>query len=124
MPLSIYDLGLRFHYGKKSGQSSRSKIVDKPGDTLLVDFGWAVLAKRNKGTGKVTYYEGWKGYSRSTSRHIKKTSLPYKADIIKNERPTLNSISLSDETDLFRQKYSDVFIDPLTNKLRLIRRKK
>jgi len=125
MPLSIYELGLRFHSGKKSGQSSRTRIINKPENTLLVDYDWAVLAKRHKDTGHITYYSGWDRYSRSTSRHITRTNLRG-SNFISEARPTLDSIDdfiTDDSVQTFRNTYDDVFIDPFTKKLKLRRRK-
>jgi hypothetical protein len=80
MPLSTYEVAERFRAGKKSGRAARMKIVDDPKHTLLVDFDWAILAKRHKKSGLVTYYSGWDRYSRSTTRHISKSGLRYDAD--------------------------------------------
>jgi hypothetical protein len=68
-------LGIRFKQGETKGQASRTSIVDGKNFTYLVDYGWAVLAKRNKHTGKIIYYSGWYGYSPSTSKHISQLGL-------------------------------------------------
>lgn len=88
MPLSIDELGKRFWMGKKSGKACRTKIVDMGEEILLVDYDWAVLAKRDKHCDPVTFYKGWEGYSRSTSRHIREADLR-KAKFVKEERRQL-----------------------------------
>ena len=95
-----------FWEGKTSGKAARMEIVDRPDHTLLVDFGWAVLAKRNKRTGKVTFYEGWKGYSRTTSKHINQSGL-YRSDSIEGRQLKINDPIPSD----FQDTYLDVIID-------------
>ena len=124
MPISTSEVSRRFHSGKKSGKGANIEIVDHPNDTLLVDFGWAVLAKRDKKTGDITYYSGWDRYSRTTSRHITKAGLRGINDIM-NEKPTLDTISnpkYENKIQRFRDSYDDVFIDPFTKKLRMRRR--
>jgi len=75
MTISTSDLGEKFRRGDMGGQSSNTQIVDGKGFTYLVDYGWAVLAKRNKRTGRITAYPDWWGYSPSTSKHISQLHL-------------------------------------------------
>ena len=35
---------------------------------MVLDYGWAVLAKRTPKT--ITIYNGWRGYSATTSKHL------------------------------------------------------
>jgi len=88
MTLSIDELGKRFWLGKESGRTNRTKIIERDKEILLVDYGWAVLAKRDKDCDPVTFYKGWEGYSQSTNRHISKANLR-KAKYIKDERRQL-----------------------------------
>ncbi|MGD9381093.1 MAG: hypothetical protein PVI03_01475 [Candidatus Thorarchaeota archaeon] len=75
MTTSTSDLGDKFRRGATRGQASRTTIVNGNGFTYLVDYGWAVLAKRNKRTGRITAYPDWWGYSPSTSKHISQLHL-------------------------------------------------
>jgi hypothetical protein len=63
------ELGRLFNEGKL-GRTNNIEIVDGKNNTFVVDYGWAILGKRNKKTGEITYYSGWRGYSRTTSKHI------------------------------------------------------
>ncbi len=36
--------------------------------TQLIGYGWAVYAENKEG--ELTVYEGWQGYSRTTSKHL------------------------------------------------------
>ena len=75
MTTSTSDLGDKFRRGDKDGRSSNTQIVNGKGFTYLVDYGWAVLAKRNKRTGRLTAYPDWYGYSPSTSKHVTQLDL-------------------------------------------------
>ena len=119
MTLSIYEVGRRFQRGEKRGRSHATEIVDRPYNTLLVDYGWAVLAKRDKRTGDITYYDDWYGYSQSTSRHIRKLELP-RSKFVENKAPQLSSWEDNDSyVEDFRNTYSGVFLDPFTGKWRM-----
>jgi len=72
---SISELGRMFINGANRGTASRTSIVEGKNATYLVDYGWAILAKRNKTTGKITYYSGWDSYSQTTSKHITQLGL-------------------------------------------------
>lgn len=73
--ISTSSLGDMFRRGETRGQASRTSIVDGSGFTYLVDYGWAVLAKRNKRTGRITAYLDWDKYSPTTSKHISQLGL-------------------------------------------------
>lgn len=68
-------IGHAFFDGKTRGKSLHMEIVDKGDKTLLVGYGWAVYGSRDKKTGKVTFYKGWDGYSKTTSKHLSQTHL-------------------------------------------------
>jgi hypothetical protein len=67
MTVSQHELGKRFFDGETSGRASNVELVDDDDRTLLVGYGWAIYAERDKETGKTTYHHGWYGYSVSTS---------------------------------------------------------
>lgn len=66
-------------------------IVEGKHFTYLVDFGWAVLAKRSKVSGRVIYYSGWDGYSPTTSKHITQANLR-QVKLVRNERKRLADV--------------------------------
>jgi hypothetical protein len=73
--ISTSELGMLFRQGANRGVASRTTIVEGKNFTYLVDYGWAVLAKRSKRTGEILYYSGWYGYSPTTSKHISQLGL-------------------------------------------------
>jgi hypothetical protein len=73
--VSTSELGGAFKRGETRGQASRTVIVDGKGKTYLVDYGWAILAERDKKSGIITYYAGWDRYSPTTSKHISQLGL-------------------------------------------------
>jgi len=85
-------IGRAFFRGERGGHTSNQniKIVDTPHETLLVGYGWAVYGARDKASGEVTFYQGWKGYSRSTSKQLSQTGLRADSDIVLEERRELN----------------------------------
>lgn len=85
------ELGRLFRQGANRGTASRTNIVEGRNATYLVDYGWAILAKRSKKTGKITYYSGWDGYSPSTSKHISQLDLRL-APTISKERKRLSDV--------------------------------
>lgn len=85
------ELGRMFKQGETRGQASRTSIVEGKNKTYLVDYGWAVLAERDKKSGRITYYSGWYGYSPTTSKHIGQTGLLGSPRII-NERKRLAEV--------------------------------
>lgn len=89
MAYSQSELGKRFFDGATSGSASNVKIVETDDETLLVGYGHAVYAERDKQTGRVTYYKGWYGRSQSTSSQISKMRLSSKADKVRDERMEL-----------------------------------
>jgi hypothetical protein len=87
---STSQLGDMFFAGRTSGTSNRSQIVNGKNFTYLVDYGWAVLAMRNKKTGKVTYFSGWDKYSTTTSKHISQFGLRHRAHKTVNKKRQLS----------------------------------
>jgi hypothetical protein len=75
MMVGTSELGGMFKAGKTRGWASRTTIVDGKSKTYLVDYGWAVLAERDKKSGLITYYAGWDKYSPTTSKHISQLGL-------------------------------------------------
>lgn len=127
MTLSISELGRRFWTGETRGQSARTKIVDRGDYTYLVDYDWAVLGKRSKRTGLVSFYSGWYGYSPSTSRHIRRTNLE-NAEFMYPNRLKLSEVSYEEPkkkptlVEKFRETYDDVVFDPFENRWKLKKR--
>jgi len=83
-------IGDAFFSGKTEGSSLHMKIVDIGNKTLLVGYGHAVYGSRDKNTGEVTFYKGWDGYSRTTSKQLSQTGLR-KAVNISDKKPSLGS---------------------------------
>lgn len=75
MSYSQTQLGRRFFNGAVTGKSSNVELVETDEEVLVVGYGHAVYAARDKDTGETTYYSGWYGYSQSTSSQISKMRL-------------------------------------------------
>jgi hypothetical protein len=85
--LSQNDLARRFADGATSGQASNVKIQERDNATLLVGYGHAVYAAREKATGEITVFSGWQmresrrwAGSPSTKSQFGKMGLTDKAD--------------------------------------------
>lgn len=98
-PLPHEKLGAKFFSGDTSGFSTkmpngkrRDSIFDGRTYTYLVGYEWAVYAKRNKKTGKITYYRGWETYSNTTRDHIRGMQLEKRADEISDNQPELRDV--------------------------------
>ena len=87
----VSQLGEMFKRGKRCGSASNMNIIEGKHFTFLVDFGWAVLAKRSKASGKILYYSGWDGYSPTTSKHISQTGLRT-VKLVRKERKRLQDV--------------------------------
>lgn len=61
----------RFAAGDDHGTASNMQIRPADGGTELVGYGWARYAFRTD-DGTVTIYEGWNGYSISTTQQMTK----------------------------------------------------
>lgn len=59
MAMSQHALARRFADGATSGRASNVQIVDEDERTLLVGYGHAVYATRDKETGTIWVYGGW-----------------------------------------------------------------
>lgn len=69
MTLTNEDLVRRFVQGGDSGKSNRMAIAAFEDWTLLWGYGWALYgARRDDGT--LFVYDGWDGYSSTTSSHM------------------------------------------------------
>jgi hypothetical protein len=77
-------LGDQFYYGDTEGKASNVQIEDFPdlGLTALIGYGHAVYATRDQKTGYTVYYEGWYGYSATTSCQLSKLELSHTTDQI------------------------------------------
>jgi len=51
-----------------------SYVPVRGGGGMLLDYGWAILARRSA-KGNVVIYDGWRKYSTTTSSHISKLGL-------------------------------------------------
>jgi hypothetical protein len=58
-----------FVHGKADAASNLMSLTIHGSRTLLVGYGWAVYAIKDS-DGDVIRYNGWKGYSNTTSRHL------------------------------------------------------
>lgn len=93
------ELGKRFHRGETSGTASNTRIEDYEdlGLTALIGYGHAVYATRDKETGHTIYYEGWYGYSPSTSCQLSKTGFPSRADESVDEKKKRGTLRRADK---------------------------
>lgn len=80
------ELGHRFFRGESSGRSSNVILVETEDEILVVGYGWAVYAARDKETDETTYYSGWYGYTQSTSQQISKMGLSKCDRTVDNKR--------------------------------------
>ena len=89
--ISVREVGKAFDDGLESsgGTGGNIKTIKSGNDLLLVGYDWAIYGKKNLKTGKVTYYEGWYGYSPTTSKHLSQVGLTWKHDIKSKESPQL-----------------------------------
>jgi len=87
-------VGQAFYEGRKLTGGTRGNIKSlKIGDHVyLIGYGWAIYGKHDLKTGKITYYSGWRGYSRTTSKHLSQTGIMHKHDIKSSDKPTLEDI--------------------------------
>ena len=90
--VSVNAVGIAFWAGKQlrggGGKRANTSSIKQPdGSVWLVDYNWAVYAVR-KSNGHVTIYDGWHGYSATTSKHFTQLGLHATgANIVhKNER--------------------------------------
>ena len=88
--VSNSQIGVLFKDGARKGKSNTMEIQDCGSKTVLVGYGWAVYGERDKKTGMIQYHDGWRGYSRTTSKQLGQTSL-------KSERPTGKRPELKDD---------------------------
>lgn len=71
MTLANADVAERFIDGELKGSSNRMDITsDDEGNTYLWDYEWALLGFRSH-DGTIHIYNGWYGYSRTTSSHLR-----------------------------------------------------
>lgn len=59
-----------FVRGDTSGKSNRMAIEETDNWTLLWGYGWALYAARRKDDETLFVYDGWNGYSSTTSTHM------------------------------------------------------
>lgn len=70
MTLSNSNLIRRFVDGETSGKCNRMAIAEFEGWTLLWGYGHALYAARRQDDGLLVVYDGWNGYSQTTSTHM------------------------------------------------------
>lgn len=90
--VSTPELGRMFKDGYTHGTASRTQIINGVNFTYLVDYGHAVLAMRNKKSGRITYFSGWDKYSVTTSKHISQLGLRVVHHIVKERRSTSDGL--------------------------------
>lgn len=86
--LSNEQLVERFVRGFRKGESNRMEIRQDGNETIIVGYGHAIYARR-KPNGNIILYDGWYGYSPTTSRHLNLIR-PY-ADVVNKKKPEENS---------------------------------
>lgn len=89
--ISVREVGKAFYDGLEAsgGTGGNIKTIKRGKDLLMIGYGWAIYGKKNLKTGKVTYYEGWYGYSPTTSKHLSQVGLTWKHDVKSKESPQL-----------------------------------
>lgn len=65
------DLIRHFVRGGSDGQANRMAIQETDDFDLLWGYGWALYAARRKSDGAVFVYQGWSGFSNTTTTHIR-----------------------------------------------------
>jgi hypothetical protein len=83
--LSNLDLVERFARGFERGASNRMEIKRDGNETIIVGYGHAVYARR-KPNGTIILYDGWYGYSPTTSTHLNMIR-PY-AEVVNKRKPS------------------------------------
>lgn len=86
--LSNQELVERFARGFGQGASNRMEIKKDGNETVIVGYGHAIYARR-KPNGSIILYDGWYGYSPTTSRQLNLIR-PY-ADVVNKKKPEMNS---------------------------------
>lgn len=72
MTMSNDSLIKSFVRGDTSGKANRMAIEETDNWTLLWGYGWALYAARRKDDETMFVYDGWNGYSQTTSTHMNK----------------------------------------------------
>jgi len=69
VPKSIYDVAQALKSNsRKAVRALNIEWIPSGSGGYVIDYGWAILAKRTPKT--ITIYNGWWGYSRTTSKHL------------------------------------------------------
>ena len=74
------------------GRTRRSKHINaiRIGDKIfLVGYDWAIYGENDLRIGKITYYSGWYGYSRTTSKHLSETGISTNYHTKSSDKPRL-----------------------------------
>lgn len=87
------DLGRAFKRGETNHRASNVQIVERGDFTVLLGYGHAVYAARHKESGAITHFEGWRGYSVSTSCQLSKLGTRASADAVVDESPGLHDFT-------------------------------
>lgn len=72
---SVHDIGQAFFAGEKAYNGRNLESVKSGNKMYLVGYGHAIYGEKNLKTGRVTYYSGWDGYSRTTSKHLSQSGI-------------------------------------------------
>ena len=110
-------VGDKFMRGELEGSSNNLEILNKGDKTFLIGYGHAVYGMRDKDTGKTTFFKGWDGYSRTTSKQLSQTGLRG-ADIVEDKKPSTTDL------DKFYKVNTVVDISTLPTELTLAEMKK
>lgn len=118
--MSQANLANAFERGEKRGKASNVQIVELCGGwTALVGYGWAAYAVRTNSPpsqgeaaeagdshsesatdGTIHYYEGWYGYSPSTSCQLSRMGLESMADVTHDSAAELKEFNVSGAADM------------------------
>lgn len=99
------EIGERFHRGESSGKASNVEIqeFEALGLTAVVGYGHAVYATRDIETGHTVYFDGWYGYSVTTSCQISKMRLESNADEVVSTKKQVRDLEHQNDVAVRQQ---------------------